>query len=94
MVHSLAESKVEDAALAWLRGIGYAVPRGSDMETGELGAERSDPGFRDVILADRLRHPLNPKLPSEALEDAYRKLTRTDAPALIKHRLVAARRNA
>jgi type I restriction enzyme, R subunit len=48
-----------------------------------VGAERSDPSYRDVVLEGRLRQvlvQLNPDLPPEALEDAYRKLTRTDAP--------------
>ena len=43
------------------------------------GAERSDPNYRDVLLERRLRQTLvrlNPDLPPEALEDAYRKLTR------------------
>ena len=52
-----------------------------------LGAERSDPNYRDVVLEGRLRQALvrlNPDLPAEALEDAYRKLTRTDAPSLVE----------
>ncbi len=44
-------------------------------------AERSDPNYRDVILEGRLRQALvrlNPDLPPEALEDAFRKLTRSE----------------
>src|SRR5450759_3232233 len=51
------------------------------------GAERADPGYRDVVLEWRLREALvrlNPDLPPEALDDAYRKLTRVDAPSLIE----------
>jgi len=33
---------------------------------------------------DRLLARLNPDLPAEALEDAYRKLSRTDAPLLLE----------
>jgi len=79
MVHSLTESIVEDATLGWLSELGYAVLFGPDIAAGELGAERSDPGFRDVVLENRLQNAfarLNPKLPPEALEDAYRKLMR------------------
>jgi len=90
------ESIVEDAALAWLEGLGYAVLHGPDIAVGEPAAERTDPNFRDVILEGRLRQALarlNPALPSEALEDAYRKLTRADAPSLLErnraiHRLL------
>src|SRR5260221_1900919 len=82
-----AESVVEEAALAWLHGLGYAVLHGPDIAAGEPGAERSDPNYRDVVLEGRLRQALkrlNPDLPAEALEDAYRKLTRLDAPTLVE----------
>jgi type I restriction enzyme, R subunit len=84
---SFTESVVEDAALAWLEALGYAVLHGPDIAAGEPAAERSDPNYRDVILVGRLKQALdslNPDLPPEALEDAFRKLTRTDAPSLIE----------
>jgi type I restriction enzyme R subunit len=82
-----AESVVEDAALAWLEALGYGVLHGPDIAIGELAAERSDPNYRDVVLESRLRQVLvrlNPELPSEALEEAYRKLKRADAPSLVE----------
>jgi type I restriction enzyme, R subunit len=81
------ESVVEDATLAWLEAMGYAVLHGPDIAAGEPGAERSDPNYRDVLLERRLRQALlrlNSDLPSEALEDAFRKLTRVDAPSLVE----------
>jgi len=87
MAGSFAESVVEDAALAWLEALGYAVLHGPDMAVGMPGAERGDPNYRDVVLEGRLRQALvrlNPDLPAEAIEDAYRKLTRTDAPSLLE----------
>lgn len=69
-----SESIVEDAALAWLEELGYAVLHGPDIAVGEPAAERSDPNYRDVILEARLRQSLlrlNPELPPDALEDAY-----------------------
>ncbi|HZS68745.1 MAG TPA: type I restriction endonuclease, partial [Burkholderiales bacterium] len=81
------ESVVEDAALGWLEGLGYAVLHGPDIAAGEPGAERSDPNYRDVLLERRLRQALvrlNPDLPPEALNDAWRKLTRVDAPSLVE----------
>ncbi len=80
-----AESVVEDAALAWLGALGYTVLHGPSIAAGEPAAERSDPNYRDVVLEGRLRHALarlNKDLPPEAIEDAYRKLTRLDAPSL------------
>lgn len=82
-----AESIVEDAALAWLSGLGYTVLHGPDIAAFEPAAERRDPNYRDVVLEGRLRQTLerlNPDLPAEALEDAYRKLTRSDAPSLVE----------
>jgi type I restriction enzyme R subunit len=87
MSGSFTESVVEDAALAWLESLGYAVLHGPDIAVGMPAAERSDPTYRDVVLEGRLRQALarlNPDLPAEALEDAYRKLTRTDAPSLLE----------
>jgi type I restriction enzyme R subunit len=84
---SFTESVVEDAALAWLGALGYAVLHGPDIAAGEPGAERSDPNYRDVLLEGRLRQTLvrlNPELPSEALDEAWRKLTRVDAPSLVE----------
>ncbi len=84
---TFTESVVEDAALAWLEALGYAVLHGPDMAVGMPEAERSDPNYRDVVLEGRLRQALvrlNPDLPAEAIEDAYRKLTRTDAPSLLE----------
>jgi type I restriction enzyme R subunit len=81
------ESVVEDAALAWLEALGYAVLHGPDIAAGEPGAERFDPNYRDVLLERRLRQALvrlNPDLPPEALNDAWRKLTRVDAPSLVE----------
>lgn len=84
---SFTESVVEDASLAWLEPLGYAILHGPDIAVGQPTAERGDPGFRDVVLEARLRTALsrlNPALPSEALEDGYRKLTRIDAPTLVE----------
>ncbi len=92
MTQAFTESIVEDAALAWLEARGYAVLHGPAIATGEPAAERSDPNYRDVVLERRLRQALvrlNPDFPPEALDDAVRKFTRTDAPTLVaRNRLV------
>ena len=96
MTAALAESDVEDAALAWLEALGYTVLHGPDIAAGEPGAERSDPNFRDVVLEARLRRAidrLNPDLPPETRDEAFRKLVRADGPTLVErnrrtHRMV------
>jgi type I restriction enzyme, R subunit len=80
---TLDESGVEEAALQWLAALGWMVRNGLEIAPGELGAERGD--YTQVVLEDRLRQALaglNPTLPTEALEDAFRRLTRPDGPTL------------
>jgi len=84
MVATFSESVVEEAALAWLEGLGYAIRHGPAIAPGEPLAERADYG--QVVLEDRLRQALarlDPTLPAEALEDAFRKLIRADGPTLV-----------
>jgi len=84
---AFTESIVEVASLAWLQALDYAVLHGPDIAAGEPGAERSDPSYRDGLLESRLRQTLvrlNPDLPPEALDDAWRKLTHVDAPSLVE----------
>jgi type I restriction enzyme R subunit len=83
MAVSFTESLVEDAALAWLENLGWSVRHGSDIAPSEPAAERDD--YSQVVLAQRLRDALtllNPQLPAEALEDAFRKLTRPEGPTV------------
>ncbi len=84
---TFSESLIEQASLAWLEFERYAVLHGPVTSPGEVTAERSDPEYREVILERRLRQALsdlNPKLPPEALEDAFRKLTGVQASSLIE----------
>jgi type I restriction enzyme, R subunit len=85
-VSAFTESIVEEAALGWLATLGYTVLHGPAIAVGEPAAERSDPNYRDVFLRHRLQQALtrlNADLPPEAVEDAYRKLIKIDAPSLI-----------
>ena len=79
---NMTESVVEEAALAWLESTGWQIAHGPDIAPDRPAAERDDYG--EVVLARRLRDALarfNPTLPAEAIEDAFRKLTRPDLPA-------------
>ena len=74
---TVPESEVEEAALKWLEGLGWEKAHGPTIGPDAPDAERG--GYDEVILGDRLRDALqrlNPKLPSEALEDAFRKAKR------------------
>ncbi|MEQ1933988.1 MAG: type I restriction endonuclease subunit R, partial [Fimbriimonadaceae bacterium] len=81
---SFTESVVEEAALSWLDGVAWQVRNGAGIAPGEEAAERDD--YAQVFLAPRLRDALsrlNPQLPPDALEDAFRKLTRPEGADLI-----------
>ncbi|MFB3891127.1 MAG: type I restriction endonuclease subunit R [Phycisphaerae bacterium] len=78
------ESVIEEAALGWLAGLGYTVMSGPTIAPGELAAERAS--YEEVVLARRLRDAidrLNPNVPAEAREDAFRKVTRLSGPSLV-----------
>jgi type I restriction enzyme, R subunit len=82
---NFTESVVEEAALEWVGRLGYTVLHGPEIAAGEAAAERGDPGYHDVILENRLRKALkrlNPGLPPEAIEDAYRRIIRVAEPSL------------
>src|SRR2546429_2596549 len=82
----VSESVIEQAALAWLESLGYTILHGPEIAAGESGAERNDPEYHDVILERRLKQALqrlNPALPPEAVEDAYRRLIRAAEPSLV-----------
>ena len=88
------ESTIESAALAWLEASGWQVVHGPDLAPGALAAERRD--YSEVALTGRLRDALarlNPDLPVEALDDAFRQLTQPQGADLIQrnraqHRLL------
>ncbi len=80
---TLTEANVEEAALAWLRSLGWQTAYGPDIAPDGAAPERANYG--EVVLAQRLRDALarlNPDLPPEALEDAFRRLTRPEGATL------------
>lgn len=80
---SFNEALIEQAALAWLESIGYTTLSGPEIAPGEAAAEREHYG--QVVLERRLRQALqrlNPAVPPDAIDEAFRKLTRPDSPSL------------
>jgi type I restriction enzyme, R subunit len=82
--YQFSESVVEKAALAWFESLGYRSLFAAFMAPGEPETERDD--YSQLILTERLRQALtrlNPALPSDAIEEAFRKLSRPDSPSLV-----------
>lgn len=72
---TISEADVEQIALGQLRDLGWDTAYGPDIER----------DYSQVILEDRLRNALanlNPDLPNEALESAFRKLTQPEGFSL------------
>ena len=90
----LAESHVEEAALEWLGEIGWQIAYG--IEVAPDSAKPIRPSFGDTILVDRLRETidrLNPALPSDARDEALRRVLASETPSLVEenrrlHRLL------
>ena len=81
-MNAFTESVVEQAALDWFRALGYNVVGGPDMPPGPHALRES---YADTIFPSVVRGALarlNPNLPAEALDDAFRKLTRPEGPSL------------
>ncbi|NCC51700.1 MAG: type I restriction endonuclease subunit R [Spartobacteria bacterium] len=75
------ESVLEEAAIQYFTELGYAYMPGPEIAHDGLFAERS--GYGDVVLNGRLRDALvriNPRIPVSAIDEALKKVIRTDAP--------------
>ena len=79
------ESDVEDTAMEWLGDVGWTVRNGADIVPGQAGSERAT--YEQVVLEGRLRDALarlNPDLPDEALDDAFRRLMRPEGSDAVR----------
>lgn len=81
---AITEDTVEYAAIEWFQSLGHTYLDARTIAPGEPNVERDS--FGDVVLERRLREAivrLNPTAPSEAQEDAIRKVLRVEGPSLI-----------
>ena len=86
MAQFLTEADVERSLLDTFRDLGYEIASGPDIAPGGERPERES--HEDVILVDRLRSALvrlNRDLPSEAIDEAVRKLARAESPSLAEN---------
>lgn len=81
----LSEAELEDALMAQLESLGYACA--SDESLGPDSRRPERESHDEAILRARLEaavERLNPRLPSEARQDAIRKITQTELPTLLE----------
>ena len=81
----IAESHVEEAALAWLSELGYVTANGLDI--GPDGGKPERASYGDVLLFERLCAAiakLNPKLDVETRAEVLSKVTQTLTPSLVE----------
>jgi len=87
MSRIITESDVEQAALDILsEELGYKTLYGPDIAPPPEGTKPERKNYSDVVLVERLVKAidkLNPTIPSEAKEEAVKKLLRTESPKLI-----------
>ncbi len=78
------ETEVERAALEWFQHLNYSLAFGPDLAPNEPGSARAalSEAFLPQQLVNALRH-LNPTLPEEAIQEAFRKVTIPQNPSLI-----------
>ena len=83
-MNGIAESHVEEAALAWLAELGYDTANG--IEIGPDGSEPERASYGDVLLVERVRRAiekLNPGLAAETRAEVLNKLLQAETPSLI-----------
>jgi type I restriction enzyme R subunit len=80
------ESIVEEATLEWFEQLDYTTLQASEIAPDSPNPERQT--YADVVLLHRLRSSLekiNPKIPADAIEEAIRKITRSETPSLFEN---------
>ena len=81
----ISENDIEQIIIQELEALGYTYLNGVAISPEGLAAERE---FDEVVLKSRLQSAIaqiNPSLPAEALEEAFRKVMRADSPVLYQN---------
>lgn len=85
MSHIIIESEIEELALEILnKDLKYDILHGPDIAPDGPNPERQN--YLDVVLIDRLREAinrLNPKISTEAKEEALKQILRSESPDLV-----------
>ena len=82
-LENFTEDLLEEAAIEILQSLGYDYVFGPDISLGGDYEERID--YREVVLSNRVKDALfriNKGIPTEALEEAYRRIITFNSPML------------
>jgi len=85
---AVTEDEVEEIAISYFSELGYNHLYGPDIAPGEPQQERTS--YDQVVLTERLQQSLariNTHIPTEALNEAFRKVTRTQSPLVEENNL-------
>ncbi len=85
-MNKLTESTTELVALEWFEGLGFSIAHGPDISPDGEYSERES--YDQVILEGRLKQAiqrLNPHIPADAQEDAFRKVIHPQSPSLVEN---------
>lgn len=81
----ISEDHIEQIVIQEFIDLGYSYVNGADISPEGISQERQ---FDEVVLKQRLRdaiRKINPNIPTEAQEDAIKKLLRSDSPSLFQN---------
>ncbi len=82
----LTEQDVEAATLEWFAEIDYITIHATEIAPNEPQSERQN--YKDIVLINRLQSALetiNPDIPPSAIQDAIKKIIRTETPILYEN---------
>jgi type I restriction enzyme R subunit len=82
----ITESTLEQAALDWFESMDWHIEFGPEISPDGTSCERED--YDQIVLLGRLKKALekiNPNIPPDPIEEAIRKITRTESPSLIEN---------
>ena len=85
MAAVISEDHIEQIVIQEFIDLGYSYVNGADISPEGISQERQ---FDEVVLKQRLQaaiSKLNPNVPSEAQEEAVKKLLRTNSPNLFQN---------
>lgn len=84
----ITENEIEEHALKLFASMGYEIVYGPDIAPAPDGVRPERESYSQVVLTERLKNALkriNPTIPEEIIDEAIKKLQRTESQNLVKN---------